>query len=170
MGASLERFRLQELAARQADVLRVVEAAGFPRFAALCQCRAPIRIRLRFRLDGRRRVCLRGVLQTRLEVACHRCLAPVEADLHGEFSLLAVRSEAEASRLAAKHSVLLVDGDEVELADLVEDELILALPERPCADPACPKAPAMAWPDGVEAAADSPFQALGAWSAPADSG
>ena len=168
MGALQERFRLSELAVREAEVERLVEAAGFERFAVLCRCLAPIQVRLRFRLDEAGRVQVQGRVCVRLVVECHRCLAPLEWALTVDFDFTVVGSDKEASRLGADRSVLLLDGDEAGLAQLVEDELILALPERPCTDLNCPKAPARAFPPAASSEAAKPLQGLAALLAAAD--
>ena len=160
MSALQERFRLSELAAREAEVERVVEAAGLQRFAALCRCLAPIRVRLRFRLDEAGRVQVQGRCSVQLVVECQRCLAPVERALAAEFACTVVGSDREASRLGADRCVMLLNGDEAGLAQLVEDELILALPARPCTDADCPKAPARAFPEAAPGEVAKPLQAL----------
>lgn len=153
---------MSELAARRAEVERLAPAADFKRFAALCRCVTPLLVRLRFRFDGEGRVRVQGEVSARLVVDCHRCLAPVEAALAPAFAFTVVGSDREASRLGASRGVLLLEGDEAGLAQLVEDEMILALPERPCADPGCPKAPAAAFPEAAPSEAGRPFRELAA--------
>lgn len=162
MSAVQERFRLSELAARAARVERVVPAADFERFAALCRCVTPLRIRLQFGFDEEDRARVQGEVSARLVVQCHRCLAPVETALAAAFAGTVVGSDEEASRLGASRSVLLLEGDAADLAQLVEDELILALPERPCVDLGCPKAPAAAFPEAAPREVEKPFRELAA--------
>ena len=168
MSALQERFRLSELAAREARVERVVEAAGFERFAALCRCLAPVRVRLRFRFDEAGRVQVQGRCSVQLAVECQRCLAPVERMLAADFAFIVVGSDEEASRLGTDRCVVLLNGDEAGLAQLVEDEMILALPERPCTDANCPKAPARAFPPAAPSEAAKPLRALAALLAAQD--
>ena len=153
---------MSDLAARAGEVERLVHAADFKRFAALCRCVTPLRVRLQFRFDEEGRVRVQGEVSARLVVECHRCLAPVETALAPAFACTVVGSDREASRLGASRSVLLLEGDEAGLAQLVEDELILALPERPCADPGCPKAPAAAFPEAAPSEAGKSFRELAA--------
>ena len=90
-------------------------------------------------------------------------------DLESDFSVAIVASETEATRLGAARDVLRVDGDEAGLAELIEDELILALPERPCPQADCPQAPPLASPAGAldegAPATTQPFAALRGWKA-----
>jgi len=162
-----ERFRPFELAGRQARISRNVDAGGLRRFSALCDCPNAVRARLEFRFDRPGVVRMDGDLAARVVVECHRCLEPVSVDLESGFSVVIAASETQASRLGAERDVLRVDGDEAGLAELIEDELILALPERPCSLADCPQAPPLASPAGVfdagAAPTAKPFAALGAW-------
>ncbi|MCY4213057.1 MAG: YceD family protein [Gammaproteobacteria bacterium] len=162
-----ERFRLSELAGRQARISRNVDVGVLNRFSALCDCPDAVRVRLDFRFDRHGVVRMDGDVTARVVVECHRCLEPVPVDLASGFSVAIAASETQATRLGAERDVLRIDGDEAGLAELVEDELILALPERPCPHADCPRSPRLASPaDGSSEGAPAttkPFAALGAW-------
>ena len=161
-----ERFRLFELAGRKARINRTVDAAALKRFSALCDCPEPVRAQLDFRFDREGLLRMQGALAVCVAVECHRCLEPVRIGLESAFSVVIAATQAEATRLGAEQDVLVVDGEEADIAELIEDELILALPERPCLEAACPQAPSLASPapgaDAVEAETTKPFAALGA--------
>ena len=169
LNPSQERFRLSELAGRKAQISRSVDAAALERFSALCDCPDAVRARLNFRFDRHGVVRMDGELAGRVAVECHRCLEPLAVDLKSGFSVAIAASEAEATRLGAEQDVLCVEGDEAGIAELIEDELILALPDRPCATADCPQAPALASPaEGLDEDAPEttkPFAALGALKA-----
>lgn len=74
---------------------------------------------------------IRGALQTGIELVCQRCLGPLRLALDVTVSLGLVRSEAEADRLPEDYEPLLVPEGTIHVADLVEDELLLALPQIP---------------------------------------
>ena len=161
-----ERFRLSELAGRQARISRNVDAGVLRRFSALCDCSSAVRARLDFRFDRQGVVRMDGEVAVCVVVECHRCLEPVPVDLESGFSVVIAASETQATRLGAERDVLRIDGDEAGLAELIEDELILALPQRPCPQADCPQTPRLASPAGAEAGASAmakPFAALGAW-------
>ena len=164
-----ERFRMSELAGRKARISRNVDAEDLKRFSALCDCPQAVRVRLEFRFDRHGVVRMDGDLAARVVVQCHRCLEPMPVDLESDFSVVIAASETEATRLGAERDVLRVDGDEAGLAELIEDELILALPGRPCSQADCPQALPLASPTGaLDAGAletTQPFAALGAWKA-----
>ena len=169
LNPSQERFRLSELAGRKAQISRSVDAAALERFSVLCDCPDAVRVRLGFRFDRHGAVRMDGELAGRVAVECHRCLEPMAVDLKSEFSVVIADSEAAASRLGAEQDVLCVEGDEAGIAELIEDELILALPERPCSAADCPQAPTLASPAGSmdEGTLETkkPFAALGALKA-----
>ena len=107
-------------------------------------------------------------LHLRADVAvtlqCQRCLQRVVQPLAVDRRLRFVRSEAEAERLdEASDDDVLVLLPRLDLHELVEDELILALPLVPRHEDACPeplRLPIDDLPD--EEPAPNPFAALAA--------
>lgn len=71
---------------------------------------------------------VRGTIEARVHMRCQRCLQTAERELRIPVVLGIVRSEAEAERLPEELDPLLVDDDRCRLSELVEDELLLALP------------------------------------------
>ena len=73
-----------------------------------------------------------GRLQTEVELTCQRCLGPLQWPLDVAVRLALVHAEAEADRLPDDYEPLLAPADgAMAVADLVEDELLLALPQIP---------------------------------------
>ncbi len=77
-----------------------------------------------------------------------------------------VRSEAEACEMIADFDVIVAPSREVEVAQLVEDDLLLGLPETGCGggEP-CPNAPPTEYPapdGGAAPVRAGPFDALAA--------
>jgi len=68
-----------------------------------------------------------------LRLACRRCLEPVRVALREDARLWLARSQAEidAQPLAAEGPDGIVASREMAVRDLVEDELLLALPSAP---------------------------------------
>lgn len=111
--------------------------------------------------DSRPRVD--GQLSARLQVRCQRCLEPVLIEIRREIRLMPVATDAEAAAVDADYEPLLVDGDGVKLADLVEDELILSMPAYPCHPAGACHPPAdLAQPPAGYDGPQSPFRVLGA--------
>ena len=104
---------------------------------------------------------LRGRVSGQLELECQRCLGPMAFALDSEFLLGLVRGEEEAGRLPETYEPLLVGTEPMRLADIVEDEVLLALPivalhraPHPCASRRQEENP----PEGVQR--EHPFAAL----------
>ena len=126
------------------------------------------RFELEFFRDGKRRSCVRGKVVARLKLRCQRCLEPVECEVESRLLLGLVQGLDEAERLPDEYDPLMVEDDRFQPADLVEDELILGLPQVPmhappdaCGDQAAPLAtePASSDGPGVENP-DNPFRVL----------
>ena len=156
-----ERLSIETLAESAAVVERLVDCAGLPRFGELCRPAGSVRTRLSFGRNEPGGIRIEGTLRVRVFVNCQRCLGAVPVDLGSDFDLIAVAGQSEAARLGATGDVLELTAGEPTLADLIEDELILALPQRPCTRQDCEKAPPFAYPPGPEPG-DNPFDALAA--------
>lgn len=77
-------------------------------------------------------------LQASVPMQCQRCLQPMEAQLNVQRSFRFVRDEAEANAQDDDaEEDLLVAAKQFDLLDLMEDELIMALPFAP-AHEVCP--------------------------------
>ena len=87
------------------------------------------RVKLDFESGADGLACARGTLNAELPATCQRCLAPMELVLQLDVNLAFVAS-SEISVPAGFDSVELVD-DELNFWELLEDELILALPITP---------------------------------------
>ena len=76
--------------------------------------------------DGHAAVSGKVALGVSLE--CQRCLNPVDAALEGAVSLGIVWDEEQAGKLPKRLDPWIVDSDAADLYEMVEDELLLALP------------------------------------------
>ncbi len=86
--------------------------------------------------EGRRR--LSGTLNTRVQVACQRCLQDMELELHCTVSLLVFDTEEEVQELPEGRDAVSMTEDGLDVVALIEDELILSLPMIPMhADEGC---------------------------------
>lgn len=103
-------------------------------------------------------------LQARAELAlvCQRCLQPVRLPVEVDNRIRFVRGESEAAELDAEseHDVLAADGA-VDLRELIEDEMLMALPYVPRHEH-CPQPAADAVAEPL-AATHRPFEALKGW-------
>lgn len=76
-------------------------------------------------------LCLEGRIQGVLHLTCQRCLDSVDYPVQIQFRLALVDSEAAAERLAEAYEPWLLEDERVVVRDVIEDELLLALPAFP---------------------------------------
>ena len=74
---------------------------------------------------------LSGSIRGNLVLQCQRCLEDFTRALDVDFRLGLVRSQEEAARLAHGYDPLLVTAEPALVADIVSDEVLLALPFAP---------------------------------------
>ncbi len=116
----------------------------------------------RRRVAGESQTWLQLALRVRLELTCQRCLGPVETPLEIDRWFRFVDGETQAAALDAElEDDVLASTRSLDLQQLAEDELLLALPIVPRHD-ACPQP--LRPPAFVSAAEDeatpNPFAAL----------
>ena len=133
MSGALPPFLDLGLAVRQELCLTGTLAVNsMPRLAAaLTSDRGAAEVTLRAEPEIGGRVVLSGTIQARLNMTCQRCLAGVELEVEASPRLAWVRSEAEMEVLPPEYDPLLSADGRVAVRDLVEDELLLALPLVP---------------------------------------
>lgn len=121
-----------------------------------------VTVRCDFARDAQGVAWLTGEATTSVSLTCQRCLEAVQVDLDAEFRLALVADDAAADALPEDEDFLVVGEDSLVLQDVVEDELILALPLAPTHDD-CELAYT---PDAAESASEdkreNPFQVLAA--------
>ncbi|ASK34364.1 YceD family protein [Alloalcanivorax mobilis] len=100
----------------------------------------PVRIRLAFSRDDDGRRHVRGRVETTLALVCQRCLETVESRIVADVDLVLVWTEEQAKALPADLDPLLVTGERMTLAEVLEEELLLALPLIALHDQ-CPNSP-----------------------------
>jgi len=79
--------------------------------------------------DGTR--YLAGSVQGRLVLLCQRCLEPMEYPLDVTFRLGLVHSQEQSQGLSDRYEPLLITGEPASLAEIITDEVLLALPIVP---------------------------------------
>lgn len=153
-----ERLAYATLARQGVHVRRSLPADALTRLGELACGLGEIEVEVEFRTDDSGRPWVRGRAAQRVEATCQRCVERMPYDLAVEFDLCIQRESAAARELAERMDVLMVTGDSVTLAEVVEDELLLGLPERLCAEEPCPFAPPLVYPVSEEPADTTPGQ------------
>ncbi len=123
------------------------------------------RVRLEFGIDEMGARFLQGTIRATLAIQCQRCLEPMPWEVDLELSLGLLHPGEDEAR-AGVHEPLIVDPVPMHLLDLLEDEILLALPQIPRHPlEACPAreyvepATAPDWNDPARAKAN-PFSVL----------
>ena len=149
--------------------------AGFHRLAEwLAGTEGTLAFKLDFGRDEQGRRRLAGHASGELELLCERCGHEYRMPLDLRFELILVASEAEADLLPeALDAVTIGDRRSVHIVDLLEDELILAVPLVPRCEDVRPCRPAVELLDSAEAlreheegARQHPFAALAGQKGP----
>lgn len=83
---------------------------------------------LRFDRDEVGLPCVKGSITTQLILQCQRCMQAMTLPVSLELNLGIVTSKAAAEKLPENYDPLLVGAEPIKAAEIVEDELILALP------------------------------------------
>lgn len=90
-----------------------------------------VAVELMFSFDGQKRRLIEGRLSVTLNVECQRCLEPMAFALKSSFRIGVVDSEAMAEQLPRDMEPVLAAAWDIDLMTLIEDELIMSLPEFP---------------------------------------
>ncbi|MEY6431017.1 YceD family protein [Thioalkalicoccus limnaeus] len=118
-----------------------------------------------FERDQAGRALIRGRLSTALRLECQRCLGPMAQPVDVELMVVLVTAESSLEALPEEYDPLVVEGGSVRLRDLIEDELLLAIPLVPrhplgqCADPGLAEGD-LSSRDGAR---PNPFAVLAGW-------
>ncbi len=121
---------------RYADLGKLVEGAiplaSMPRLSqSLRDPQGEAQFDLRFERDREHRATLSGRITAELALECQRCLDVVTLPVEIEVALAFVEVIEQASRLPQSLDPCLVEEGRVLFRDLIEDELLLTLPQVP---------------------------------------
>ncbi|MEQ8954473.1 MAG: YceD family protein [Gammaproteobacteria bacterium] len=114
---------------QQVELNGSLDLARMPRLQqALAGDRAAVQAQFRCSVatDGLR--LIEGRVEARVEVACQRCLEPVEIKLEDQISLAVLANEEQAEGLDPALDPWICTDFRLEIAAMVEEQLILCLP------------------------------------------
>ena len=120
---------VRKAALRGATVSGSVRPSDLPRFRSLlADDSGEIEAQLTFSRDDENRYLIHLEAQTQVAVICQRCLEPMVERLSCANKLAVVWTDEEARHLPRQLDPLVVETEECSLWEVVEEELILALP------------------------------------------
>jgi uncharacterized protein len=120
-----------KLARQEMRLNGVIDFRHFPRLAAeLAEQDGSAEVDLEFFMDEQRIRRASGVVEAQLRVHCQRCLDVLELDINTEVAVGFVASDDQAKNLPRSLDPVMLEHDSgfFSLYELVEDELLLALP------------------------------------------
>jgi len=88
-------------------------------------------VSLSFAVDEQGIPHVRGKVNGEVVLICQRCLEPMAVPIAIEMALGIVGSDDEAKRLPEHYEPLVTGGKSLAIAELIEDEILLALPVIP---------------------------------------
>jgi uncharacterized protein len=125
---------------REAQFTGAILVERLPRLvASLASAAGTLDVRFQVGNEIARPPFLRGEIRGELQLTCQRCLEIFDWPLQAKVDLRLVRSEAEEARWLQDYEPYLIEDDRLHLHEMVEDEVLLALPLSPrcaaCAPP-----------------------------------
>ena len=148
----------RSLAQQRAVVTQELEVNALARFGDVCEAVKDIASELKFAHDGQARIKVSGRVHCTAQLACHRCDENVWRHVDCSFASVIAFDEEQAdawSVLDPSLDILVVSGANLDMVELIEDELLLALPERVCTNDDCSHIPAMRYGDAAGYDADT---------------
>ena len=99
--------------------------------SALSSGEGEVLVDVEFSVDINQVTIVAGKIQTDTKLICQRCMEEMEFPIALDFQLAFVKSEAEMERLPEGYEATLIDNTTMMLSDIIEDEILLALPPIP---------------------------------------
>lgn len=87
-----------------------------------------VQAELSFGLDEQSRKTVNGHLEAVLPLVCQRCLERLDVSVTSDVTLALVWNDEQAAQLPRTLDPVLMEGEELDLLEIVEEELLLALP------------------------------------------
>ena len=120
---------VRKAAVRELRVEGTLKPLDLQRFAALLASeQGRIQVTMAFQRDEEQRSLVQVDIYAEVEVVCQRCLQPMPMQLKTENTLAVVWNDEQA-RLLPRYLEALIVEEDCCLWDIVEEELILALPQ-----------------------------------------
>lgn len=104
----------------------------FPRLKeAVHSVDSPIRFRVQGGTNSLGQREVKGFVSVDASMICQRCLEPFQTTFDLPIHWIPVKNESEQESIGDDDATLLVEGDEINLLELLEDEILLELPLVP---------------------------------------
>lgn len=119
----------RKLADREVQLTGVIAVSEMKELSSmLVNSSAEVLAELNFSRDQLRIRTIIGSAKATVPIQCQRCLEPVDVEVLANVNLAISYSEEKAKTLPSYYEPLVVEGDDLELLPLIEQELMLNLP------------------------------------------
>ena len=119
----------RKLAERGVRLSGEIELGSMPNLCeALADKEGVVTVDLQFDVDQQGIRTITGEAHGSVNMTCQRCLESARVAVEAEFNLGIAASEEAAKNLPRSYDPLIVEGEEIELLPVIEEELILSLP------------------------------------------
>jgi uncharacterized protein len=117
------------LVQREQQLIGSLPQALLPRLSEAVESVAgDIRAELQFARDRQGNNTITGELHCQVELLCQRCLQPVAEEIEAVFAWGVVWSEEQGKALPKSLDPIVQEGDELNLYEVLEEEILLNLP------------------------------------------
>lgn len=128
-GGLPRQVAVRKLAAVGAELKGTFKVAELERLRqALADDSGSGEFRFEFATDEEGRPVMTGEVSATVTVCCQRCLQPMQLVLHSVMTTGIVHTDAQAKALPEELAPLLAGVEPIDLADVLEDELLIELP------------------------------------------
>lgn len=133
VGTLPQHIDVQKWADREAVIEQINPLGNFPRLLqGAVDDKGDVTVNVRLHRDEQGLFVVEGRMATTIKLTCQRCLEPVATPIEADVQLWLLRDEDQADRLPDDADYLVLDENGgIDLAEALEDELILALPLVP---------------------------------------
>lgn len=155
-------FDARKACVKELELSGTVKASTLPRLASVASCEdTTISASLRFLRDEQRRFVVAVKVAGQVGVRCERCLDAMPLEVNANSTLMLCSSDEQAQQCPSQYEPLVYTGDELDLYDVIEEELLLALPVAPMHETMCTDTlPEPVAEPVVEARKPNPFAVL----------
>lgn len=127
-----QRVQARRLAKQGIQIEGTVELKDLERLSAqLADTSGEAEVRLQFRIDEDGNCVVETAITSRVTVLCQRCLEPMPLEISSGSNVLLIAGESQEQQDKAGYESYVIENGELVVRDLVEDELLLALPFAP---------------------------------------
>lgn len=102
---------------------------------SLASTEGEVNVDIVFGIDEQGIRFIKGRLSAQTVMQCQRCLSPFDYEIITDFAFGMVHTEIDADKLPESYDPVVIENDELFISELIEGELIVALPLVAMHDP-----------------------------------